>query len=102
MNTDYIPTNGTPTSDLAAESMRPTVRKIRERVADAITSSAFGMTCDEIEQRLALTHQTASARVYDLRKLGAIRDSGFVRHTRSGRKAIVWVPAATYLGRVAA
>ncbi len=94
MNTDYIPTNGTPTSDLAAESMRPTVQSIRAEVLDTIhQGKSWGQTCDEIETMIDLPHQTVSARIWELRKAGLVVDSGRRRTTRSGRGAIVWVTA---------
>ena len=49
-----------------------------------------GATCDEIEARLDLRHQTASARVNELYRRGFIQDLGFRRRTRGGRNAIVW------------
>lgn len=49
-----------------------------------------GCTCDEIEQDLGLSHQTASARINELMGLSLITDRGQRRPTRSGRKAIVW------------
>ena len=48
-------------------------------------------TCDELEQRLELTHQTCSASVNALMRRGAIIASGS-RLTRSGRRARVWEP----------
>jgi ribA/ribD-fused uncharacterized protein len=50
-----------------------------------------GATCDEVEAALSLTHQTTSARVHELMKLGAVVDSGVRRRTRSNRDAVVWV-----------
>ena len=48
-------------------------------------------TCEEIETRLNIKHQTASARINDLIKKGLVHDSSFRRKTKSGRNAIVWV-----------
>jgi predicted transcriptional regulator len=53
-----------------------------------------GATVDAIEQTLGLPHQSASARVHDLAKAGALVDSGRRDATRTGAKAIVWIPAA--------
>lgn len=47
-------------------------------------------TCDEIEMITGLSHQTASARVNDLKKAYRIHDSGERRKTRSNRNATVW------------
>lgn len=83
---------GSDTSKAAAESIEPASGTLRARVLGTIKSMReYGMTCDEVEQTTHLTHQTASARVHELHKLGAIRDSGRRRNTRSGRKATVWV-----------
>lgn len=56
-------------------------------------AGANGHTCDEVEVKLDLTHQTASARVHDLMRAGEIVLAGFKRPTRSGRNATVWVAA---------
>lgn len=52
-----------------------------------------GATCEEIERTLYIKHQTASARIYDLREFGLLKDSGKKRKNWSGRKATVWVAA---------
>ena len=55
-----------------------------------------GMTCDEVEVVTGRSHQTISARVYDLKQAGYIGrhiapDGAFIRRpTRSGRGAHVW------------
>jgi response regulator of citrate/malate metabolism len=59
-------------------------------VLETIQAALAGLTCDEIEEQLDLRHQTASARLHELMKLGKIQDSGARRDTRSGRGAIVW------------
>lgn len=46
-------------------------------------------TCDELEQRLGLTHQTCSAAVNAVMNSGRIVADGS-RPTRSGRRARVW------------
>lgn len=55
-----------------------------------IKGSEVGATCDEVESCLRMSHQTASARIRDLRGLGRLVDSGSRRKTRTGRSAIVW------------
>ena len=47
------------------------------------------VTCEEIEMALGLKHQTASARVSELKALNMVRPSGIKRVTSSGRKAHV-------------
>lgn len=51
----------------------------------------FGATCDEIELALELSHQTASARVTELKADDLVIWSGHKRKTRSGRNAAVLV-----------
>jgi predicted HTH transcriptional regulator len=46
-------------------------------------------TCDELEQRLDLSHQTASASVNHLMRAGILVANGS-RPTRSGRRARIW------------
>lgn len=48
-----------------------------------------GATCDEVEQALGLSHQSASARMTELKARGLIKLAG-KRKTRSGRNAGVW------------
>lgn len=85
------------TSRAAAGSMKSSAQTIRARILELIQGNGdLGSTCDEIECYLELTHQTASARVWELKGNPAgqearIRDSGARRATRSGRKATVWV-----------
>lgn len=47
-------------------------------------------TTDEVEQRLEMRHQTASAAISKMWGEGRIEDSGIKRRTRSGRRAIVY------------
>ena len=56
-----------------------------------IKDSEVGATCDEVESCLRMSHQTASARIRDLRGHGRLVDSGSRRKTRTGRSAIVWM-----------
>jgi|LauGreDrversion4_2_1035121.scaffolds.fasta_scaffold00521_9 predicted Rossmann fold nucleotide-binding protein DprA/Smf involved in DNA uptake len=75
------------TQDAAWESMQPRLNTINHRVLAAIVASP--RTCDELEQDLALTHQTCSASVNNLMRRGLIVAEGY-RKTRSGRSARVW------------
>jgi hypothetical protein len=86
---DFSPrSNGTDTSNAAAEHIKPTVANVRQRVLAFI--AATPSTCDEIEVALYLPHQTASARCNDLKRMGLIVDSEQRRPTRAGCKAAVW------------
>ena len=57
----------------------------------ALTLGDHGVTDDEVEQRLGLLHQSASAARNSLMKDGWLIDSGARRKTRSREDAIVWV-----------
>lgn len=76
------------TSQAAAESVCDSADTLRARVLEAIRTRG-GATCDELEVALNMRHQTASARLTELGKLGRIVPNG-KRDTRSGRKAVVW------------
>lgn len=65
--------------------------KMRAQVLEAIQrSGARGMTCDELETLLGLTHQTCSARCSELKKDGMVQKLG-TRPTRTGSPAAVLV-----------
>jgi hypothetical protein len=49
-----------------------------------------GITCDQLEQVLNMSHQTTSARIRDLVLAGKLVDSGRREKTRTGRPAICW------------
>lgn len=83
-----------PTSRDAAERIEPSADTLRRMVLDHVRGCQGGATCDEVEEKLGLRHQTASARLWELHKAGLVVDSGRTRKTRSGRSAVVWVGAA--------
>lgn len=90
---------GSDTSEQAAQHVAKRVETLRLRVFRAIQlcsganepEAKLGMTCDEVEHALEMSHQTASARIHDLAKQERIFDSGLRRKTRSGRNAVVWI-----------
>ena len=89
MGIPYV--KGSATSKAAAQSMQPHAGSIRSRIlAEIKKSGAHGLTCDEVEVLMDLKHQTASARVRELREKGKISTTS-KRPTRSGRQAQVWV-----------
>ncbi len=89
-----LPTNGTPTSDAAAASMRPHAATLRADIYSFVSRRhQVGATADEIEMMLEIAGNTVRPRLVELRQLGSIRDSGRTRKTRSGRSAIIWVAA---------
>lgn len=70
----------------------PILTDLESKVLSVITrAQAKGLTCSEVETKLKMSHQTASARVNALRDKKEIVDSGQTRKTTSGRSAIVWV-----------
>lgn len=81
------------TSRAAHQSLAPrTVVALQQRVLAAIEAAGSnGLTTDEVEAITGLSHQTASARVYELRGAGRIRRTELRRRTRSGRYAYVHV-----------
>ena len=79
----------TDTSKAAAEAVSPRVAGIRARVLRFIEQQGPS-TCDQVEEALALRHQTASARVRELFLMGRLKDTGDRRRTRSGHYAILW------------
>lgn len=93
------PHNGTTTSIEAAEAIKPSVNTLCRRVLDCIASMPAGLTCDQAECILNLSHQTCSARFRDLassqppsiQKL-VLEDGSYAkRKTRSGRNAFVYI-----------
>lgn len=80
------------TSRAAAVSVKNKVPAMKEVVLKEIQmSGSVGFTCEELEARLGMKHQTVSARVRGLFIDGVIQDIGIKRNTSSGRKAVAWV-----------
>ena len=79
------------TSRAAAESIEPHLQYLQTVVLREYAHSPQGLTCDDVERLTSLRHQTASARVKELRDMGKIVDSGRRAKTRSGRSAVVYV-----------
>ena len=87
-----VPHNRTATSIQAARAIAGEVESIESKVLAFIERCYnHGATCDEVERCLALTHQTASARIRGLKLKGLIFESGRERKTRSGRNAAVLI-----------
>ncbi len=91
--------SGSETSLEAARSIDSQVNRLCRLVLDAIEASPQGMTCDEAEQLLGLSHQSCSARFTDLKscepaeiiKCRLPDGTCLKRKTRSGRSAFVWI-----------
>ncbi len=88
------PHNGTDTSMMAAEEIKPHLGRLQSEVYSYIVKQEVsGATCHEIAQMLNLSLQSATPRVYELRLKGKVRDSGHRRLTPTQRLAIVWIQA---------
>ena len=61
----------------------------RRRIVQALTANPTGLTCDELERLLKLSHQTTSPRLTELRRRGRIVVIG-KRPTRTGCMANVY------------
>src|SRR5215207_4165751 len=81
---DLFSTAANPGRAAKARDRRRILAWLRER-------GDTGGTCEEAEEALGLSHQTASARFSELRRDGLIGDSGRRRRTKSGRTARVHV-----------
>ncbi len=82
------------TSGEAADSHKDKGASLRLLILRYVDSlGAAGATCDEVEVHFGLRHQTASARLCELRQLGMVERPGTTRPTRSERKAKVHVAA---------
>jgi hypothetical protein len=85
---------GSDTSKAAADTIQPDTARQKREILDFIGRfPTTGATCDEVEWGLGIRHQTASARISELKAAGRIIDSGARRPTASGRKAAVYVIA---------
>ncbi len=89
LSISFVPHNGTPTSRAAAESMMCHATRLKRQILAEISAAEWGLTCDEVEQRTGLSHQTASARIRELTESEKLYHHG-ERPTRSGRKARVY------------
>lgn len=84
-----LPHNGSATSRAAAASAAKRAPADEARILDVLAATPWGLTCDEIEVALELSHQTASARLRGLSESGRVFHHG-TRATRSGRAARVY------------
>ena len=81
-----------PTSNAAAEAIRPNAGTLRRVVFDAIVNAGErGMTDEELQDSIPMEANTERPRRRELVRLNLIKDSGSTRPTRSGHPAVVWV-----------
>lgn len=76
--------------------MPRSIERVRQRikVLKAIERRPVtGFTCDQLEVKLGMLHQTVSARIAELSSEWKIFPDGGRRKTRTGRPAWVWKPA---------
>lgn len=84
----FYPTDAIKEAFVASIETSPRYRAVIYRaIRDA---GRLGMTCDEVEVALKLPHQSVSARIGELDKLGMICPTGTARYTRHYRRAVVW------------
>ena len=81
---------GADTSVAANTSIAGVKGELRKQVYQLVKQSPCGITCEEIERALGMKHQTASARIAELRRDGFIVDTGRRQPTTSGRPARVY------------
>ena len=98
---------GSETSQAAAESIEDKLGPMCRMVRSALANAPDGLTCEEVELKTGLKHQTASARLKQLQDAGYAEwrqdEKGEHRKRRngSGRNAKVYffshaTPARTY------
>lgn len=84
------------TSEAAADSVKTDAARMRAKVRRYIKGcGAHGATCWEVEMGLDMLHQTASARICELKERGSVVENGKQRRTGQGRMAQVLVAANT-------
>jgi len=81
---------GSDTSEAAAKSISPKARSIlHDRICKLVAAFYHGLTSEEVQIALDLTHQNCSARTTELVQMGRLVDCGERRRTSSGRSARV-------------
>ena len=76
----------------AHEAIKPCAKTMRAQVLAAIVAAGVdGLTDDEIQQQLGLQGSSERPRRIELQQAEMITQSGEVRPTASGRKAVCWV-----------
>ena len=79
------------TSRASAREIESHLTRIQAEIYEEMQYAGVrGVTCDELEWKLRVRHQTLSARVRELYLLGWIYRTTRTRKTRSGRRAVVY------------
>lgn len=85
---------GNTESITAHERTRTNKLRDRGRILDMLRKDG-PMTCDEVEQHLGMSHQTASARMSEMKMSGHIKPCG-KKPTRTGCTAQAWDAATPF------
>lgn len=79
-------------SQNAAETVKPYVNRLRQRVYDLIKSAGYqGLTDEMIQHQLRMNANTERPRRVELVKSGKVKAGTFRYYTSSGRPATAWV-----------
>jgi hypothetical protein len=80
------------TSMAAYRKGAPRRPSTRQRIFKVLLEAGdWGRTFDELMVEMGLNHSNSTSRLTELRKMGAITDSGKTRLTRNNAAATVWV-----------
>lgn len=85
-----LPSNGTATSQAAADSMRSHAATLRGLLLALLQLNHDGLTDEEAQHSLGMNPNTQRPRRGELVTAKLVIDSGETRATRSGRQAIIW------------
>jgi len=88
--TNPLAVQDSPTSVAAAEEIRGSASRLRERVYEYLQSQGYGATDERIQEALAMNPSTQRPRRVELVVEGRVRNSGRQSKTKSGRWAVVW------------
>lgn len=75
----------------AAQSIAKHVGALHKRVLEHLRQNPQGLTDEAMGEALGLPGNTLRPRRRELQQRHLIKDSGRYSHTRSGRRATVWV-----------
>lgn len=78
-----------PTSQAAAESIKPKRGPLHKKIIDFLRVTG-GANDEEMQWDLSMPPNTQRPRRRELQLMGDVVDSGTTRPTRSGRAAVVW------------
>lgn len=84
------PHSGSPTSQAAAEAIKPTAGTLRAIVLEYLKEHPDGATDEEMQLALDMAGNTQRPRRQELEKMGFVRATDRTRTTSSGRQAVVW------------